>query len=257
MPFETSPTSISEVDLRCSTSCWIPVRLTTSDPTGCRCPGGETVTKVVTGVSAQRELIERAVALEAELVLVHHGLFWDFLPTGLTPTLAERLRPLFKHDDRASPPTTCRSTPTPRSATTRCSPACSAASATRRSPAIGRLGEFAGEGIAAAELFARVREVTRARAARVRRRPGARAPDRDHLRLGGQVPAAGGRARARRVPDRRAGRARDGRRARGRDPLHRRRATTRRRRSASAGWAICSPSTSGSSTISVDIPNPV
>ena len=49
-------------------------------------------------MSAQRALFERAVALEAELVLVHHGLFWDFLPTGLTPTLAERLRPLFKHD---------------------------------------------------------------------------------------------------------------------------------------------------------------
>jgi dinuclear metal center YbgI/SA1388 family protein len=29
---------------------------------------------------------------------VHHGLFWDFHPTGLTPLLAERLRPLFKHD---------------------------------------------------------------------------------------------------------------------------------------------------------------
>ena len=31
-------------------------------------------------------------------MLVHHGLFWDFHPTGLTPLLAERLRPLFKHD---------------------------------------------------------------------------------------------------------------------------------------------------------------
>jgi dinuclear metal center YbgI/SA1388 family protein len=31
-------------------------------------------------------------------VLVHHGLFWNFQPVGLTPTLAERLRPLFKHD---------------------------------------------------------------------------------------------------------------------------------------------------------------
>ena len=45
-----------------------------------------------------RELIERAVELDAQLVLVHHGLFWDFHPTGLTPLLAERLRPLFKHD---------------------------------------------------------------------------------------------------------------------------------------------------------------
>ena len=66
-------------------------------PNGLQVPGGETVTKVVTGVSAQRELIDRAVALEAELVLVHHGLFWDFHPTGLTPILAERLRPLFRH----------------------------------------------------------------------------------------------------------------------------------------------------------------
>ena len=78
--------------------CWIPVHLRTTGRTGSRFRGRETVTKVVTGVSAQRELIERAVALEAELVLVHHGLFWDFLPTGLTPTLAERVRPLFKHD---------------------------------------------------------------------------------------------------------------------------------------------------------------
>ena len=53
---------------------------------------------LVTGVSARRELHERAVELGAELVLVHHGLFWKFHPTGLTPLLAERLRPLFKHD---------------------------------------------------------------------------------------------------------------------------------------------------------------
>src|SRR4051794_41835907 len=55
-------------------------------------------THVVSGVSAQRELFERAEELGAELVLVHHGLFWKFQPTGLTPLLAERLRPLFKHD---------------------------------------------------------------------------------------------------------------------------------------------------------------
>ena len=53
---------------------------------------------MVTGVTARRELSERAVELGAELVLVHHGLFWNFHPTGLTPLLAERLRPLFKHD---------------------------------------------------------------------------------------------------------------------------------------------------------------
>jgi dinuclear metal center YbgI/SA1388 family protein len=67
-------------------------------PNGLQVPGAHEVTDVVTAVSARRELSERAVELGAQLVLVHHGLFWDFHPTGLTPLLAERLRPLFKHD---------------------------------------------------------------------------------------------------------------------------------------------------------------
>jgi dinuclear metal center YbgI/SA1388 family protein len=68
-------------------------------PNGLQVPGAPEVTHVVTGVSARRALCERAVELHAELVLVHHGLFWDFQPTGLTPPLlAERLRPLLKHD---------------------------------------------------------------------------------------------------------------------------------------------------------------
>src|SRR5688572_33077388 len=67
-------------------------------PNGLQVPGGEEARRVVTGVSAQKELIERAIELDAQLLLVHHGLFWDFHPTGLSPVLAERLRLLFKHD---------------------------------------------------------------------------------------------------------------------------------------------------------------
>ena len=67
-------------------------------PNGLQVPGAEEVTRVVTGVSAQRALFDRAVEERAQLVLVHHGLFWEFNPVGLTPVLAERLRPLFKHD---------------------------------------------------------------------------------------------------------------------------------------------------------------
>jgi dinuclear metal center YbgI/SA1388 family protein len=67
-------------------------------PNGLQVPGAAEVSRVVTGVTAQRELFERAIEAGAELVLVHHGLFWNFQPLGLTPTLAERLRPLFKHD---------------------------------------------------------------------------------------------------------------------------------------------------------------
>lgn len=67
-------------------------------PNGLQVPGTREVTRVLTGVSATRGLHERAVELGAQLVLVHHGLFWSFQPTGLTPLLAERLRPLLKHD---------------------------------------------------------------------------------------------------------------------------------------------------------------
>ena len=67
-------------------------------PNGLQVPAEREVERVVTGVTAQRELIERAIAEDAQLVLVHHGLFWRFNPVGLTPVLAERLRPLFKHD---------------------------------------------------------------------------------------------------------------------------------------------------------------
>ncbi len=67
-------------------------------PNGLQVPGKLEVSKVVTGVSAHRELIDRALAARGDLLLVHHGLFWNSQPVGLTPVLAERLRALFKHD---------------------------------------------------------------------------------------------------------------------------------------------------------------
>jgi dinuclear metal center YbgI/SA1388 family protein len=135
-------------------------------PNGLQVPGGSEVTKVVTGVTAQRELIERAVAEGAELVLVHHGLFWDFHPTGLTPVLAERLRPLFKHDVAlagyhlpldAHPEVGNNAILAERLGCERHEPFGDLAPP---SPPIGRAGTFAGDGIPAAELFERVREVT-------------------------------------------------------------------------------------------------
>jgi len=75
-----------------------PQRLKDSAPNGLQVPGSEAVSRIVTGVSASRALIDRAVELDAGLVLCHHGLFWDFHPTGLSPVVAERLRRLFRHD---------------------------------------------------------------------------------------------------------------------------------------------------------------
>jgi dinuclear metal center YbgI/SA1388 family protein len=133
-------------------------------PNGLQVPGGEEATHVVTGVSAQRELIERAVELDAQLVLVHHGLFWDFQATGLTPRLAERLRPLFRHDIAlaayhlpldAHPEVGNNAILAVRLGCERHEPF----GAYRGTP-VGRLGDFGEAGVAAADLFARVREVT-------------------------------------------------------------------------------------------------
>ena len=67
-------------------------------PNGLQVPGAEEVALVVTGVSAQRELFERAASDGAELVLCHHGLFWDFHPRTLGLAMKERLRTLFDAD---------------------------------------------------------------------------------------------------------------------------------------------------------------
>jgi dinuclear metal center YbgI/SA1388 family protein len=61
-------------------------------------PGPERVQTVVTGVSASAELFERAAAEQADLVLVHHGLFWTGAPLALTPSAKRRLQLLFEHD---------------------------------------------------------------------------------------------------------------------------------------------------------------
>ena len=61
-------------------------------PNGLQVPGSREVERVITGVSAQRELIERAVAAGGQLLLTHHGLFWEFLPRALSEQMAQRLR---------------------------------------------------------------------------------------------------------------------------------------------------------------------
>lgn len=61
-------------------------------PNGLQVPGAREVRKVVSGVSAHRELIERAVAAEAELLVVHHGLFWNKGSRALSEPMAARLR---------------------------------------------------------------------------------------------------------------------------------------------------------------------
>jgi dinuclear metal center YbgI/SA1388 family protein len=56
------------------------------------------VSKVVCGVSASRELFERAAAAGAQLVLVHHGIFWRNEPQRIDARMRGRLETLFAAD---------------------------------------------------------------------------------------------------------------------------------------------------------------
>ncbi|MCZ4494057.1 MAG: Nif3-like dinuclear metal center hexameric protein [Conexibacter sp.] len=66
-------------------------------PNGLQVPTNAEVQTVVTGVSANGALIARAVEEEADLVLVHHGLFWRGEPLEITPLKHRRLAPFFAH----------------------------------------------------------------------------------------------------------------------------------------------------------------
>ena len=67
-------------------------------PNGLQVPGCTQVTTVATGVSAGLELFERAASAGAELVLVHHGLFWEGQARAVSRELAARLKVLLAHD---------------------------------------------------------------------------------------------------------------------------------------------------------------
>lgn len=57
--------------------------------------GADEVTRIACGVSSSLELFERAAAAGAELLLVHHGLFWRNEPLVVDRRLRGRLEALF------------------------------------------------------------------------------------------------------------------------------------------------------------------
>src|SRR5204863_2423667 len=67
-------------------------------PNGLQVPGRERVQRVVTGVSAVAELFERAAELAADLVVVHHGLFWEKAPRSIDAVMRRRLKLLLDND---------------------------------------------------------------------------------------------------------------------------------------------------------------
>jgi dinuclear metal center YbgI/SA1388 family protein len=67
-------------------------------PMGMQVPGGREVRRIVAGVSSSLELFERAAEAKADLIVVHHGLFWDRDPRAIDEALKRRLKALFDAD---------------------------------------------------------------------------------------------------------------------------------------------------------------
>jgi dinuclear metal center YbgI/SA1388 family protein len=67
-------------------------------PMGLQVAGADEVAKIACGVSASRELFERAAEAGAQLVIVHHGLFWDKDSRVVDRVLRGRLQALFAAD---------------------------------------------------------------------------------------------------------------------------------------------------------------
>src|SRR4029078_9192400 len=67
-------------------------------PMGLQGVGAEEVAKIGGGVSASRDLFLGAAETGAQLVLVHHGLFWDKDSRVADRVLRGRLKTLFDYD---------------------------------------------------------------------------------------------------------------------------------------------------------------
>jgi dinuclear metal center YbgI/SA1388 family protein len=75
-----------------------PARFEDYGPNGLQVPGPASVETIATGVSASVELFELAAAEQAQLLLVHHGLFWGAGPGPIDQALKRRLKTLFDAD---------------------------------------------------------------------------------------------------------------------------------------------------------------
>ena len=67
-------------------------------PNGLQVEGKARIHKVVTGVTASLALIEAAAAEGADVLLVHHGLFWRGQDGRVTGWMRQRLATLLRHD---------------------------------------------------------------------------------------------------------------------------------------------------------------
>jgi len=67
-------------------------------PNGLQIQGSENITKVITGVTASKALIDRAIAEQADAILVHHGYFWKNESYVIRGMKHDRIKALLLND---------------------------------------------------------------------------------------------------------------------------------------------------------------
>ncbi len=67
-------------------------------PNGLQVEGRPQVRRIVSGVTASQALIEAAIKMDADAILVHHGYFWRGEPAEVTGIKRQRLKRLLTHD---------------------------------------------------------------------------------------------------------------------------------------------------------------
>ncbi|MEC4725388.1 Nif3-like dinuclear metal center hexameric protein [Shewanella sp. D64] len=67
-------------------------------PNGLQVEGRIEISTIVTGVTACQALIDRAIVLKADAILVHHGFFWKGEPQVITGMKQRRIKSLLNND---------------------------------------------------------------------------------------------------------------------------------------------------------------
>ena len=67
-------------------------------PNGLQVEGKVRINKVITGVTASLALLDAAIAVQADAIVVHHGLFWKGQDGRITGWMKQRLAQLIRHD---------------------------------------------------------------------------------------------------------------------------------------------------------------
>ena len=67
-------------------------------PNGLQIQGSENINKVITGVTASKALIDRAIAEQADAILVHHGYFWKNESYVIRGMKHDRIKALLLND---------------------------------------------------------------------------------------------------------------------------------------------------------------